>query len=127
GHHRHTQYIIANSELYGFTPEQRLIVSAIARYLGKSRPTPADRVLRFIPVEQHASVRLAAVLLRMAVALHQNQSSSVPRFRTRATTKRVSITLMPGRKGADLELWALRKEADYFREVFARDLFVSLD
>ena len=44
GHHRHTQYIIANSELYGFTPEQRLIVSAIARYLGKSRPAPADRV-----------------------------------------------------------------------------------
>ena len=40
GHHRHTQYIIANSELYGFTPEQRLIVSAIARYLGKSRPSP---------------------------------------------------------------------------------------
>lgn len=127
GHHRHTQYIIANSELYGFTPEQRLIVSAIARYLGKSRPMPADRVLRFIPVEQHTSVRQAAVLLRMAVALHQDQSSSVPRFRTRATTKRVSITLLPGRKGADLELWALRKEADYFREVFARDLFVSLD
>ena len=127
GHHRHTQYIIANSELYGFTPEQRVIVSAIARYLGKSRPTPADRVLRFIPVEQHVSVRRAAVLLRIAVALHQNQSSGVPRFRIRVTAKRVSITLMPGRRGADLELWALRKEADYFRESFARDLFVSLD
>ncbi len=127
GHHRHTQYIIANSELYGFTPEQRVIVSAIARYLGKSRPTPADRVLRFIPVEQHVSVRRAAVLLRIAVALHQNQSSGVPRFRIRVTAKRVSITLMPGRRGADLELWALRKEVDYFREIFARDLFVSLD
>ena len=69
----------------------------------------------------------AAVLLRMAVALHRNQSSSVPRFRARVTQKRISIMLLPGRKGADLELWALRKEADYFREVFARDLFVSLD
>ncbi len=38
GHHRHTQYIIANSEIFGFSPEQRLIVAAIARYLGKSRP-----------------------------------------------------------------------------------------
>lgn len=127
GHHRHTQYIIANSELYGFTPEQRLIVSAIARYLGKSRPTPADRVLRFIPVEQHVCIRRAAMLLRMAVALHQNQSSGVPRFRTRVMAKRVIITLTPGRRGVDLELWALRKEADYFREIFARDLFVSLD
>jgi exopolyphosphatase/guanosine-5'-triphosphate,3'-diphosphate pyrophosphatase len=127
GHHRHTQYIIANSELYGFTPEQRLIVSAIARYLGKSRPSPTDRVLRYIPIEQHLSVKQAAVLLRMAVALHQNQSSPVTRFRTRVTPKKVSVMLMPGRKGADLELWALRKEADYFREVFARDLLVSLD
>jgi exopolyphosphatase/guanosine-5'-triphosphate,3'-diphosphate pyrophosphatase len=127
GHHRHTQYIIANSELYGFTPEQRLIVSAIARYLGKSRPAPGDRVLRYIPVEQHVSVKRAAMLLRMAVALHQNQSTAVARFRTRVTPKKVTIMLMPGRKGADLELWALRKEADYFREVFARDLLVSFD
>ena len=40
GHHRHAQYIIANSELFGFTPLQRSIMSAIARYLGKSRPDP---------------------------------------------------------------------------------------
>ncbi|MGH9617955.1 MAG: exopolyphosphatase, partial [Acidobacteriaceae bacterium] len=130
GHHRHTQYIIANSELYGFTPEQRLIVSAIARYLGKSRPAPADRVMRFIPVEQHASVRQSAMLLRMAVALHQSQSGrsgDVQHFRVRATQKKVSVTLAPGKRGADLELWALRKETSYFREVFARDLLVSLD
>jgi exopolyphosphatase/guanosine-5'-triphosphate,3'-diphosphate pyrophosphatase len=31
GHHRHAQYIIANSELFGFTPLQRAIISAIAR------------------------------------------------------------------------------------------------
>ncbi|MHB8303188.1 MAG: Ppx/GppA phosphatase family protein [Acidobacteriaceae bacterium] len=126
GHHRHTQYIIANSELYGFTPEQRLIVSAIARYLGKSRPTPADRVLRAIPVENHAFVKRAAVLLRMAVALHQDKSTAVLRVRTRVTQQRVSIVLMPGRAKADLELWLLRKEAAYFREVFARELFVAL-
>ena len=45
GHYRHTQYIIANSEIFGFSPEQRAIVSAIARYLGKTRPDadgPAD-------------------------------------------------------------------------------------
>ena len=127
GHHRHTQYIIANSELYGFTPEQRLIVSAIARYLGKSRPSPADRAMRPIPVEQHVYVRRAAMLLRMAVALHQDQSSAVPSFRTRVTAKRVTVLLKAGHRGADLELWALRKEAAYFREIFARDLFVVLD
>ncbi len=42
GHYRHTQYIIANSEIFGFSPEQRLIVSALARYMGKSRPEPIE-------------------------------------------------------------------------------------
>jgi exopolyphosphatase/guanosine-5'-triphosphate,3'-diphosphate pyrophosphatase len=126
GHHRHTQYIIANSELYGFTPEQRLIVSAIARYLGKSRPGPGDRVLRAIPVESHAFIKRAAVLLRMAVALHQDKSTAVLQVSIRVTPQRVNLQLIPGRGRADLELWLLRKEAAYFREVFARDLFVAL-
>ncbi len=127
GHHRHTQYIIANSELYGFTPEQRLIVSAIARYLGKSRPSTTDRILRLIPVEQHAFVRGAAILLRIAVALHQDQSNLSLNFRIRVTAKRVTFELLPGRRRADLVLWSLRKEASYFREVFARDFFVVLE
>lgn len=127
GHHRHTQYIIANSELYGFTPEQRLIVSAIARFLGKSRPTAADRVMRPIAVEQHPYVRRASLLLRLAVAMHPDPSSLSLKFFIRVTAKRVTLHLIPDRRRADLVLWALRKEANYFREVFARDFFVVLD
>lgn len=127
GHHRHTQYIIANSELYGFTPEHRLIVSAIARYLGKSRPQAGDRTMRGIPMDQHANVQRATLLLRLAVALHRDKSSDVLRARTHVTPKKVMIEILTGRLRADLELWALRKEAGYFREVFARELLVALD
>src|SRR6185312_15243930 len=67
GHYRHTQYIIANSEIFGFSPAQRTIVSAIARYMGKTRPEPSDRLMRTIPVEEHEHVRRAVVLLRLAV------------------------------------------------------------
>ena len=38
GRHRHAYYIIAHSEILGYTPEQRRIIAATARYLGKSRP-----------------------------------------------------------------------------------------
>src|SRR5439155_18646622 len=46
GRHRHTYYIIANSEILGYTPQQRRIIAAIARYLGKSRPAPGDAVMK---------------------------------------------------------------------------------
>jgi exopolyphosphatase/guanosine-5'-triphosphate,3'-diphosphate pyrophosphatase len=126
GHHRHTQYIIASSELYGFTPPQRALVSAIARYLGKSRLQPDDRAMRVIPPQEHANVQRAVVLLRLAVALNQDRASDLTRVTVRVYPKRVLFELRPGRTGAELELWSLRKEADYFREVFRRDFFATL-
>jgi exopolyphosphatase/guanosine-5'-triphosphate,3'-diphosphate pyrophosphatase len=126
GHHRHTQYIIENSEIFGFSPAERTGISAIARYLGKSRPDPMDRPMRSIPVEQQGSVIRATVLLRLAVALNQNLSSEAVHTEVRVYPKRVLLELHPGRSGADLERWSLRKEAPYFREVFRRDLVVEL-
>jgi exopolyphosphatase/guanosine-5'-triphosphate,3'-diphosphate pyrophosphatase len=126
GHHRHTQYIISSSEIYGYTQLQRTTVSAIARYLGKSRPQPGDRALRNIPALEHGHVQRAVVLLRLAVALNQDRASDVLRVRAKVYPKRVYLEVEPGRTGAELELWSLRKEAAYFREVFGRELFATL-
>jgi exopolyphosphatase/guanosine-5'-triphosphate,3'-diphosphate pyrophosphatase len=126
GHHRHTQYIVSSSEIYGYTQLQRTMVSALARYLGKSRPQPGDRALRNIPAEEHKHVQRAVVLLRLAVALNQDRASDVLRVTARVYPKRVYLELQPGRTGAELELWSLRKEAAYFREVFGRELFPAL-
>jgi exopolyphosphatase/guanosine-5'-triphosphate,3'-diphosphate pyrophosphatase len=126
GHHRHTQYILANSEIFGFSPEQRAIVSAIARYMGKSRPYAMDRVMRAVPVEEHGNVVQAVVLLRLAIALNQDRASAAVRLRTHVYPKRVVLELVPGRGGAELEAWSLKKEAAYFREVFRRELVVEV-
>ncbi len=127
GRYRHTQYIIANSEIFGFSPQQRAIVGAIARYLGKTRPDPMDRVMRTVPLEEHTRVIRAVVLLRLAQTLNQDRGTTAPvRVRTRVYPKRVIMELIPSRGGAELELWSLRKEAPYFREVFRRELFVEV-
>jgi exopolyphosphatase/guanosine-5'-triphosphate,3'-diphosphate pyrophosphatase len=126
GHHRHTQYIIENSEIFGFSPGERTTMSAIARYLGKSRPDPMDRPMRSIPVEEHANVGRAVVLLRLAVALNQNRATEPLQVAVRSYPKRVLIELHAGRGGAELERWMLNKEAAYFREIFRRDLVVEL-
>ena len=126
GHHRHTQYIVSSSEIYGYTRLQRTMISAIARYLGKSRPQPGDRALRNIPFEEHANVQRAVVLLRLAVALNQDRASDVLKVAAKVYPKRIYLELQQGRTGAELELWSLRKEAAYFREVFGRELFPTL-
>src|SRR5260370_31619155 len=49
GRHRHAYYIVAHSEILGYTPEQRRIIAATARYLGKSPPLPAHAPVKILP------------------------------------------------------------------------------
>jgi exopolyphosphatase/guanosine-5'-triphosphate,3'-diphosphate pyrophosphatase len=126
GHHRHTQYIIENSEIFGFSPAERTIMSAIARYLGKSRPDGMDRPLRAVPVETQADVVRCVVLLRLAIGLNQNRATLPVQVNVRVYPKRVLLELSAAKGGAELEQWSLKKEAPYFREIFRRDLVVEL-
>src|SRR5207248_10444614 len=64
GRHRHTYYIISHSEILGYTPQQRRIIAAIARFLGKSHPLPDDAAIKALSPDQREPVRTASVLLR---------------------------------------------------------------
>ena len=48
GWHRHTYYIIAHSEVFGYTQYERLLIAAIARYLGSSRPSARDKAMKLL-------------------------------------------------------------------------------
>ncbi len=126
GHHRHTFYIISNSEILGYTPQQRRIIASIARYLGKSRPTPGDGPMSGLAPEEQVSVKKASVLLRIARALNIGRSQSVARIGVSSRNGRVSMKLTPrGKASVDLEVWAVEKDRTYFREVFGRELSVA--
>ncbi len=127
GRRRHTYYVIAHSEIFGYTPVQRLIIAAIARYLGKSLPRPGDRNLRVLPSGAQSRVPKAVGLLRLARALDQSRRGTVRDLRIKIEQdERVTLQLTPSTpEGVELELWAVEQEKDYFREVFGRELFAE--
>jgi exopolyphosphatase/guanosine-5'-triphosphate,3'-diphosphate pyrophosphatase len=126
GHHRHTHYIISNSEILGYTPEQRRLIAAIARYLGKSRPGLEEAAIKAIEPAQRDGVQKAIMLLRLARALNLGRSRAVEKVRVTQRSGKVHLTLLPRRRmGVDLELWAIEKDAAYFREVFGRELSIA--
>jgi exopolyphosphatase/guanosine-5'-triphosphate,3'-diphosphate pyrophosphatase len=127
GHHRHTHYIISNSEILGYTPQQRRLIAAIARYLGKSRPTMEDGPMKVVDPADRANVQKAILLLRLARALNLGRSRAVEKVRVGVRSAEVKLTLVPRRRmGVDLELWAIEKDGDYFREVFGRELSTAV-
>jgi len=123
GHHRHTYYIISNSEILGYTPQQRRVIAAIARYLGKSRPTLEEAAMKAIDPAERDGVQKAILLLRLARALNLGRSRAVEKVRVSQRAGNIHLALVPRRRmGVDLELWAIEKDAAYFREVFGREL-----
>jgi exopolyphosphatase / guanosine-5'-triphosphate,3'-diphosphate pyrophosphatase len=127
GRHRHTHYIISNSEILGYTPQQRRIIAAIARYLGKSRPTVEDGPIKAIDPAERDAVQKAILILRLARSLNLGRSRAVQKVRVGLHAAEVRLTLAPRRRmGVDLELWAIEKDCGYFREVFGRELSTAV-
>jgi len=126
GRHRHSYYLIAHSEIFGFNTQQRAIVAAITRYMGRSRPRLEHRVIRILPELDRYYVARAVAILRLALALDQSRAGVVKDLGIRVGATKVQITLQTKRGTGELEVWAVEKEAGYFRTVFGKDLGVSL-
>ncbi|MBS1849775.1 MAG: Ppx/GppA family phosphatase [Acidobacteria bacterium] len=123
GRHRHTYYIISHSEILGYTPEQRQIIAAVARYLGKSRPAVAEGPMKALAPENREPVRKASLLLRLARAMHLGRTRALQSVGISVRQDKVRLGLRArARSSVDLELWAVEKEAAYFREIFGREL-----
>jgi exopolyphosphatase / guanosine-5'-triphosphate,3'-diphosphate pyrophosphatase len=127
GRRRHTYYVIAHSEIFGYTPVQRRIIAAMARYVGKSLPSPSDRIIRFLPRADQINLPKAVALLRLARALDQGRRAAVRELQVRVHQDgRVRLMLKPNSpEGMELELWAVDKEKDYFETVFGRELLAE--
>jgi exopolyphosphatase/guanosine-5'-triphosphate,3'-diphosphate pyrophosphatase len=127
GRRRHTYYVISNSEIFGYTPLQRRIIAAVARFVGKSLPSPSNPVMRVLPGIEQIHVAKAIALLRLARALDQGRRASVAELKVRIHQDgRVRLTLKPkAADGIDLELWAVEQEKNYFETVFGRELLAA--
>ncbi len=123
GWHRHAHYIIANSEIFGYTAYERALIAAIARYLGNSRPAAAHKAMKLLRPADRILAHKAIFLLRLARALNQSRRAVVSGISARIKGGKVRLVLRTkGTLGAELELWALDKERNYFRELFGREL-----
>ncbi len=127
GRRRHTYYVIAHSEVFGYTPLQRRIIATVARFVGKSLPSPTDRVIRLLPPPDQINVPKAVALLRLARALDQGRRAAVRELQVRVHQDgRVRLMLTPNPpEGVELELWAVEQEKDYFETVFGRELLAE--
>jgi exopolyphosphatase/guanosine-5'-triphosphate,3'-diphosphate pyrophosphatase len=124
GHHKHSAYIVSNSDLPGYTDQERELISLLCRYHRKSLPTTRHELFRVLPPESRRAVQLMTPLLRIAVALDTSKEQRVGTIECQVASGGATLTLT-GEQDFDLELWAAERAADVFRQVYGVPLSVT--
>jgi len=124
-HHRHSEYLIQNGQLKGFTPVEIETIAQIARFHRKSPPSKSKKAYAKLPKPARKIVDIGAALLRIADALDRSHANAVSALKTRVSADDVRVTISSN-VDIQLELWAARKKKDWFEKVFKRKLEFEL-
>jgi exopolyphosphatase/guanosine-5'-triphosphate,3'-diphosphate pyrophosphatase len=125
-HHRHSSYLIRNSELLGFEPDEIAVMAEVARGHRKQVPKAASPELRALSPSVRRTVRGLAALVRLADGLDRTKASAVDGLEVRLTPKRLLIQVDAKASDAELELWAAERRGDLLARLLERPVELRL-
>ncbi len=124
-HHRHSVYLIKNSEMPGFTGNEIAVIAAVVRYHrgsmpGKARDNRSRREheeFRALDRVHRAAVLRLAAILQIADGLDRTHRQIVKNVRCEVAASSVRF-VVAAQGECDVEIWSGERKAGWFREVF---------
>ncbi|OHB81963.1 MAG: exopolyphosphatase [Planctomycetes bacterium RBG_16_64_10] len=116
-HHKHTFYLITNSELFGLRTEDLDLIGLVSRYHRGDSPKPNHEKYIMLDREQRIAVAKLAALLRVADALDRSRSQRVQQLHCQRDNGRLVISI-PNVDDLSLEELALKEKGPLFEEIF---------
>jgi exopolyphosphatase / guanosine-5'-triphosphate,3'-diphosphate pyrophosphatase len=123
-HHKHSLYLIANSEIPEFTQREIDIIANLARYHRKGVPAEHHVMFTALSAEDRQRVVKLASLLRLADALDREHIQAVRGVKARATKSGKLKLELDATGDLLLERWALRRKGGLFTETFGLEIEV---
>ena len=121
--HKHSMYLIQNSELFGLSPSDVLLVALVARYHRRASPKPTHQGFSTLERDQRVAVSKLAAILRIAIALDASRNQRVSRIECTRGQKRLVITV-PHRDDVSVEQLALRNGRSLFEEIYGMEVML---
>ncbi len=117
GHHKHSQYLLASSEIFGLSREDLALVSNVARYHRRALPQRAHPAYAALLREARLEVGKLGAILRVANALDADHLQKVRDVRVRHD-EGVLVLEVEGAGDLTLERLAALARADWLAEVY---------
>lgn len=116
-HHKHSMYVILNSDLFGLTQRDVRLIALVARYHRRAMPRPYHTEFQSLDRDSRIIVLKLAALLRVADALERNHMQLVRNLSFTSVKGQFIITV---RDVLDLTLerLALKEKGDMFEQVY---------
>jgi exopolyphosphatase / guanosine-5'-triphosphate,3'-diphosphate pyrophosphatase len=121
GHHRHSAYLIQNSDLTGFTSPEIAVIANVAYYHRSALPKAKHEYYSDLRIQDREVARKLAALLRLADALDRDHDGSVRELSCEIGAARVRLVALCSREAETIR-WRLEERADLFVEVFGREV-----
>jgi exopolyphosphatase/guanosine-5'-triphosphate,3'-diphosphate pyrophosphatase len=123
-HHKHSYYLVANSDLPGFTNRERELIASLCRFHRKAMPASDHASLDTLNSEERRALILLTPLLRIADSLDRSHAERVESLECSVREGQVMLKL-GSKRDIDLEQWAAERTAEAFREVYGREIILS--
>ena len=122
-HHKHSYYLIRNSEMLGFNDNEIEIIANIARYHRKSSPKQKHEGFDRLSSKDKDKVRKLAGILRIADGFDRGHNSVVKDIELEFSGKTLSIYISTyDDKDSTLEVWGANMRKELFEEFFGIEL-----
>lgn len=123
-HHKHTYYLIKESDLHALTAEEIEIIANVARYHRRAVPRENHEGFRDLGRSQRRTVAALSAILRIADGLDRTHFGIVQGLTVRiGQPVRIEVQCSGD---CELELWAARGRSDLFERVFKRRVELRL-
>jgi len=126
-HHRHSYYLIRNSEhLAGFTEREIEIIAQVARYHRKSAPKLKHPEFASLDTADQARVRWMAGILRVAIGLDRSNRQVVHRAAVSVDADAIEVSAFVADDGdASVEVFTAEARSDLLTEISRRRITVD--
>jgi len=122
-HHKHSQYIVAHSDLPGFTDYERNLVAMLCRYHRKAMPMPKHVGYQSLTADERRAVLLLTPILRIADGLDRSRERRVEGIDCQIRNGGVVLSIYSEQDTA-LEQWAAEQAGEVFRQVYDKPFLV---
>lgn len=125
-HHKHSEYLILNSEVFGLDRLDVTIVALVSRYHRHSGPVLDHPSYAALSTDDRIRVSKLAAILRVADALERTHAQRVSQLEIYREPGKLRLRL-PGLADAAVERLAMASKADLFQEVFGLAVVIDED